>query len=336
MDHVFLVVLAVLGGLTGLGIFMTLIEKFCKSIHNYAYASRVPAPTDAVSEARSEIKEQVKAFKKMEDEPFIKQQQKVTEPASDVGHVEKSMVEETEQVMLDISGFDDKVTVKVGNKAIVTARYYKGEQVVVRHMNILDERIRKRLGKRMQLPPLKINNDWLHAKYQVIKTTRQDVNNLFKAYTNGQQEIARSQPPVESSEVVNTTPNVVEKQEVVQPAMTPESVPESVDNTARSKAKAIMKGVLQAYGLSDRVQGDKSFKHYKVDFIDSETSLLETVWGEDLKRALNSCGAKKGDLIEIFKLGRKPVEGEKTDGEKRFMNKWHIVVLNSKSMKQAH
>jgi len=123
MDHVFLVVLAVLGGLTGLGIFMTLIEKFCKSIHNYAYASRMPAPTDAVSEARSEIKEQVKAFKKMEDEPFIKQQQKVTAPASDVGHVEKSMVEETEQVMLDINGFDDKVTVKVGNKAIVTARY---------------------------------------------------------------------------------------------------------------------------------------------------------------------------------------------------------------------
>lgn len=336
MDRAVLIVFAVLGVLTCLGIVMTLIEKFCKSIYNFAYGSRVQANSDAVSETRSEIKEQVKAFKKMEDEPFIKQQQKVTEPVGDVGHVEKKMVEETEQVMLDINGFDDKVTVKVGNKAIVTARYYKGEQVVVRHMNILDERIRKRLGKRMQLPPLKINDDWLHAKYQVIKTTRQDVNNLFKAYTNGQQEIARSQPSVESSEEAIPSPSVVEKQEVVQPAVTPESVPESVDNTARSKAKAIMKGVLQAYGLSDRVQGGKSFKHYKVDFIDSETSLLETVWGEDLKRALNSCGAKKGDLIEIFKLSRKPVEGEKADGEKRFMNKWHIVVLNSKSMKEAH
>lgn len=319
------IIFSVIGIFWAIGFVISMFEKLTNLI--YRLAAATPVQAKEVKKAKKEMENLVSQFQASPEES--KTENKVTEKSQSSTPTIKPMVEMTDDEKLGSEEATERLSIRIGNKAIVMARYYVASKTVARHLVFNDVKLRNRLGKRMAMSPLKINGDWLHAKYEVIRTTRSEVNNMIAEYVSkGQQDIKR-QTPSSISAIKGSEPESPN----VSDANNDNQMQVSVDADARARtlAKGIMKGVLQWHGLADRVQGEKSFKHYRLDFIDDETRLLETVWGEDLKRAVTSCNAKKGDLIEIFKLGRKPVDSDKDKDEKRFLNRYHIVVLKRAS-----
>lgn len=320
-----IIVFCVIGIFWVIGFAISIFEKITRLI--YRMAEAVPAKASSeVKKAKKELESLVSQFQANPEEKSA--ENKVAESPQPEPTI-KPMVELVEDDRLGSEEATEMLTIRIGNKAIVMARYYSGSRTVARHLVFSDEKLRKRLGKRMAMSPLKVNGDWLHAKHEVIRSTRSEVNEMIADYVKkGQQDIKRQVP---KSDTAIKGPETESPSASSNPNETQLEVPADADARARKLAKGIMKGVLQWHGLADRVQGEKSFKHYRLDYIDDETKLLETVWGEDLKRAVTSCNAKKGDLIEIFKLGRKPVDSDKDKDEKRFMNRYHILVLKKAS-----
>lgn len=260
----------------------------------------------------------------------------MAEPAS------KTEANKVEEILLNRSPGPETaaeiLSIKVGRKALITMRYYRSSKTVARHVSFIDSKLVYSFGKRMAMSTLKVSDSWEAEKAGLVKQSRADLKAVIGLQTGEIEKDDSEELAAESKEAVVSEPSVQASQSVEvahedESPSEPGPSPQECDDAARKAAIGIMKGDLLWHGRAERESGNGKYWQYRVDYKDESTKLVESIWGQDLKRAISSCAAKKGDKIEIFKLARKKVESvnENQDKEERFMTRFHVVNLSRKA-----
>jgi len=226
------------------------------------------------------------------------------------------------------------LSIRVGKKARIALRYYRSTKTVARHVNVLDQKLIQSHGRRFVMPALKVNQSWEAEKADLVRKTREDAKQIFGNYDEENRGVQNLTVEPQATEVQTVDPKVSltknESSSITEeiPSLKNDSPSTAhADELARKFAKAIMSGQLHWHGKAERTTGNKTFEQYRVDYIDDETKVVESIWGQDLKRAISSCGAERGDRIDIFRMGKRKVESDHEDDsrDKKYMVKFHIA-----------
>lgn len=223
--------------------------------------------------------------------------------------IEHSPPQGENEIKVDAVEIADEIRqVVLERDAVLYLLFYKEPRTVKQYIK-LQGRLAKRLGQqRIQLGSLELpaGESWAVATKAAVQTATDNAKAMLRASSKPATDVAAVGP---------------QKEQAVEIAS--DAAGSEVD--LKEKAKSIFRGKLINHGFMERAAGEKLIRQYCLEFMDSETGAPETVWGNDLRRALDAVKPAVGDRLEILKLGKQKLDVEK--GAPRYMVKWHIIKI---------
>lgn len=190
--------------------------------------------------------------------------------------------------------------------AYVMLRAYK--DYVERDLVFVSSTARRKHGVgRMKLEPFKGSISLTHPvlsddTMKLVKPMLVGGGALLNSGAKAQKSISKTDVPI-AVEEVDTTSTLAEA--------------ESAAPTPKAKIMPSWKGRILDYGIGERSlttsdendpenKEPKMIKQYRI--VIDINGQNESIWGQDLHRAIKDSGAVKGDLVEVLKTGRKRLE----------------------------
>lgn len=121
----------------------------------------------------------------------------------------------------------------------------------------------------------------------------------------------------ESRVTVPAEPPAATMQHILVASSEPTEVPVKV-----RRFPSVVRGVVLEWGVMPREKEGRHFKNFGLRLRVAEGA-EETLWGQNLKVALEDAGARVGDEVEVIKMGRKIVDPDKPP-----MNLYTITVIH--------
>lgn len=259
---------------------------------------------------------------------------------------------------------DEIQALTISKNAICYLRFYKKQGIATRTLKI--DKTGKKTGKdSIKMSNLKFpdrwSGNWLELKQKLAAQTRVDCKAILhggveatKPTANKPSRTVTQRPnnpnkPITLDQVMDEL-NMMSSQapydafdnmpppadfppqgeETVEKKEKPRAAIELVDKaTMHENAAQKYRGRLVSHGFKKRALGEKEVRSYGCEFISLESGMPDTVWGNDLKRAISSVSAKEGDMVEIYFMGKKLLNDvDSKTGKRKTMNLWHVKVLH--------
>lgn len=96
----------------------------------------------------------------------------------------------------------------------------------------------------------------------------------------------------------------------------------------KAKVEEFSRGILEGFGIQNRITGDRSFDQYCVDITLTEgdsRGMIKRLWGADLQRVVEESRANVGHRVEIQHHGSMPVANR--SGGSSYKNNYSLQVL---------
>lgn len=170
--------------------------------------------------------------------------------------------------------------------------------------------VEKKLGKRIQLPNLE--GSFLQNDLKALDKTILEVNELVESTVS---KVESKSPVAPKVAVAPVTAAALAVAVTKEPALQASPVETSVPEVKKDKAIEAYKGFLISYGKAVRHMSSaknddgkedagKEIEQFRI-VIRSEDGVDESIWGQDLLRAIKDANISLNEKIEVIKTGKR-------------------------------
>lgn len=215
----------------------------------------------------------------------------VAEAHESTAIVTQSSILESSVEEVPLEAADRVKQFNVGALAKVHCRFYSEADVVTRHVFFLSQDAIAKVGKRVDLAPLRTSVSDLA---QIERSTAQEIQALL--------DLAGSKP----SDNLVAKEAIVEPAEVAQYVETAPALKPKAPNVRPRQRMASYQGVLLNAGVQTRKTSKSKYDAFCLTFDDEALGAEHQLWGADLERAIEESGSQAGDRVRVELVGETP------------------------------